>query len=146
MFIGGDAPITIQSMTKTRTKDVEATLAALQQQGFKLFLATAKPIIYARQIMQHFKLDQYFTELYGSELNGDRTNKGDLIAYILAQQQLYAKECLMVGDREHDILGARRHGIETIAVEYGYGSQEELDLAQPKARIQQFAQLLLHCK
>ena len=126
--------------------DVEATLAALQQQGFKLFLATAKPIIYARQIMQHFKLDQYFTELYGSELNGDRTNKGDLIAYILAQQQLCAKECLMVGDREHDILGARRHGIETIAVEYGYGSQEELDLAQPKARIQQFAQLLLHCK
>lgn len=126
--------------------DVEATLAALQQQGFQLFLATAKPIIYARQIMQHFKLDQYFTELYGSELNGDRTNKGDLIAYILEQQQLSAQECLMVGDREHDILGARRHGIETIAVEYGYGSAEELNLAQPKARIQQFAQLLMHCE
>lgn len=125
--------------------EVEATLAVLQQQGFRLFLATAKPIIYARQIMQHFKLDQYFTELYGSELNGDRTNKGDLIAYILEQQQLNIAECLMVGDREHDILGARRHGIETIAVEYGYGSAQELDQAQPMARIQNFAQLLEYC-
>lgn len=125
--------------------DVASTLATLQQQGFQLFLATAKPIVYARQIMQHFQLDQYFTELYGSELNGDRTNKGDLIGYILEQQQLDPSECLMVGDREHDILGARRYGIETVAVEYGYGSQEELNLAEPKARIQQFAQLLLHC-
>lgn len=125
--------------------DVETTLATLQQQGFQLFLATAKPIIYARQIMQHFKLDQYFTELYGSELNGDRTHKGDLIAYILKQQQLNADECLMVGDREHDIFGARAHGIETIAVEYGYGSSIELDHAQPKARIQQFSQLLDYC-
>lgn len=124
--------------------DVQTTLAVLQHQGFQLFLATAKPIIYARQIMQHFELDQFFTELYGSELNGDRTNKGDLIAYILEQQQLKSTECLMVGDREHDILGARRHGIETIAVEYGYGSPEELDEAQPKARIQQFSQLLEH--
>ncbi|EPF70734.1 HAD-IA family hydrolase [Acinetobacter rudis] len=124
--------------------DVQTTLAVLQHQGFQLFLATAKPIIYARQIMQHFELDQFFTELYGSELNGDRTNKGDLIAYILEQQQLKSTECLMVGDREHDILGARRHGIETIAVEYGYGSPEELDEAQPKVRIQQFSQLLEH--
>ncbi len=124
--------------------DVQTTLAVLQHQGFQLFLATAKPIIYARQIIQHFELDQFFTELYGSELNGDRTNKGDLIAYILEQQQLKSTECLMVGDREHDILGARRHGIETIAVEYGYGSPEELDEAQPKARIQQFSQLLEH--
>lgn len=124
--------------------DVQTTLAVLQHQGFQLFLATAKPIIYARQIMQHFELDQFFTELYGSELNGDRTNKSDLIAYILEQQQLKSTECLMVGDREHDILGARRHGIETIAVEYGYGSPEELDEAQPKVRIQQFSQLLEH--
>lgn len=125
--------------------DVEDTLAKLQQRGFRLFLATAKPIVYARQIMQHFNLAQYFIELYGSELSGERTNKGDLIGYILQQQQLHAKQCLMVGDREHDIFGARRHGIDTIAVEYGYGSAQELDAAQPKARIQQFSQLLAHC-
>ena len=48
----------------------------------------------------------------------------------------------MVGDREYDILGARRHGIETIAVEYGYGSEAEISAANPKARIQHFKQLL----
>ena len=85
---------------------------------------------------------QYFEYPYGSELNGERTNKGDLIGYILEQEQLEFHECLMVGDREYDIFGARRHGIETIAVEYGYGSDAELTAAQPKARITKFSDLL----
>ena len=122
--------------------DVKTTLAALTARGFQLFLATAKPTIYAKQILVHFDLAQYFTEIYGSELSGERTNKGDLITYILEQQHLIAAECLMVGDREYDILGARRNGIETIAVEYGYGSDAEIRAAQPKARIQNFKQLL----
>ena len=122
--------------------DVAETLKALQQQGFRLFLATAKPEIYAKQILEHFDLLQYFNQAYGSELNGERTNKGDLIAYILQKEQLHPNECVMVGDREHDIFGARHNGIETIAVEYGYGSLQELDQAQPKARIKQFSELL----
>ena len=122
--------------------DVTATLQELKKQGYKLFLATAKPEIYARQILQHFELLEYFDYPYGSELTGERTNKGDLIGYILQQEKLDPMECLMVGDREHDIFGARRFGIETIAVEYGYGSQQELDEAQPKARIKTFAELL----
>ena len=122
--------------------DVPTTLQELKKQGYKLFLATAKPEIYARQILQYFELLQYFDYPYGSELTGERTNKGDLIGYILEQEKLEPTECLMVGDREHDIFGARRFGIETIAVEYGYGSKQELDDAQPKARIQTFAELL----
>ena len=122
--------------------DVPATLQELKKQGYKLFLATAKPEIYARQILQYFELLQYFDYPYGSELTGERTNKGDLIGYILQQEKLDPMECLMVGDREHDIFGARRFGIETIAVEYGYGSQQELDEAKPKARIKTFAELL----
>ena len=122
--------------------DVATTLETLKARGYKLYLATAKPQVYAQQILAHFDLLQYFDFAYGSELNGERTNKGDLIAYILEQEHLDATSCLMVGDREHDIFGARRHGIETIAVEYGYGSDEELTLAKPKARIQSFAQLL----
>ena len=122
--------------------DVTSTLQELKKQGYKLFLATAKPEVYARQILQHFELLQYFDYPYGSELTGERTNKGDLIGYILEQEKLEHTECLMVGDREHDIFGARRFGIETIAVEYGYGSKQELDEAQPKARIQTFAELL----
>ncbi|TCH62956.1 HAD-IA family hydrolase [Acinetobacter sp. ANC 4862] len=124
--------------------DVAETLKTLQQQGYRLFLATAKPEVYARQILEHFELLQYFVHPYGSELNGDRTNKAELIAYIMQKEQLKPEECLMVGDREHDIFGARHNGIETIAVEYGYGSAEELDQAQPKARIKQFSDLLQH--
>ena len=122
--------------------DVPTTLQELKKQGYKLFLATAKPEIYARQILQYFELLQYFDYPYGSELTGERTNKGDLIGYILQQEKLDPMECLMVGDREHDIFGARRFGIETIAVEYGYGSQQELDEAKPKVRIKNFAELL----
>ena len=122
--------------------DVDATLSALKNKGYRLFLATAKPEVYARQILEHFNLLQYFEYPYGSELNGERTNKGDLIAYILEQEQLNPEECLMVGDREHDIFGARKHGIETIAVEYGYGDAAELDAAQPKHRIAKFSDLL----
>lgn len=125
---------------------VAETLAELKRRGYRLFLATAKPTVYAKQILEHFDLAQYFTDIHGSELNGDRTNKAELIQYILAQQQLQADQCMMVGDREHDIFGARHNGIETIAVSYGYGSQEELALAQPKYQIDRFNQLLDYFK
>lgn len=118
--------------------EVAETLAELKRRGYQLFLATAKPTVYARQILEHFKLDQYFEGIYGSELNGDRTNKGDLIEYLLQQEQLDPATCIMVGDREHDIFGARRNGIETIAVTYGYGSPEEFAQAEPKFQIQRF--------
>lgn len=125
---------------------VAETLVELKRRGYRLFVATAKPTVYAKQILEHFDLAQYFTDIHGSELNGDRTNKAELIQYILAQQKLQADQCLMVGDREHDIFGARQNGIDTIAVNYGYGSQEELALAQPKYQIDRFNQLLDYFK
>ncbi|MFV5404979.1 HAD-IA family hydrolase [Acinetobacter sp. 228] len=125
---------------------VAETLAELKRRGYRLFVATAKPTVYAKQILEHFDLAQYFTEIYGSELNGERTNKAELIQYILAQQQLQADQCMMVGDREHDIFGARQNGMETIAVNYGYGSQQELALAQPKYQIDRLNQLLDYFK
>jgi phosphoglycolate phosphatase len=121
---------------------VHDTLAALVERGYNLYLATAKPEVFAVRILQHFELIDYFTKPYGSELTGERTNKGDLIQYILQQEQLPPESCMMVGDREYDILGARRNGIDTIAVEYGYGTMQELTQAAPKLKIQQFAELL----
>ena len=121
---------------------VEGTLRHLQTQGYQLFLATAKPTVYAKQILAHFQLDQYFTEMYGSELTGERTNKADLIAYILEQEQLNAQHCIMVGDRQYDVIGARANGIETIAVNYGYGTARELVQAQPIVQISQFHELI----
>lgn len=123
---------------------VAETLKALNERGYNLYVATAKPTIYAKQILEHFNLAQYLKVIYGSELTGERTNKAELIAYILEQEKLKAENCLMIGDREYDILGARKNGIETIAVEYGYGSNDELNKAEPKARIQQFADVLKH--
>ena len=125
--------------------DVPQTLNALKQRGYRLFVATAKPTVYAKQIVQHFQLDAFFEHIYGSELNGERTNKAELIAYILQQQpQLNAQNTLMVGDREFDVLGARAHRIDCIAVQYGYGTLHELNEVQPLAQIAQFAQLLNH--
>lgn len=125
---------------------VAETLAELKRRGYRLFVATAKPTVYAKQILEHFDLAQYFSDIHGSELNGERTNKAELIQYILVQQQLQADQCMMVGDREYDIFGARQNGIDTIAVNYGYGSQEELALAQPKYQIDSFNQLLDYFK
>lgn len=125
---------------------VAETLAELKRRGYRLFLATAKPTVYAKQILEHFDLAQYFTEIYGSELNGDRTNKGELIQYILEQQGMQADQCIMVGDREHDIFGAHHNGIESIAVKYGYGSEIELQQAQPKYTIENFSHLLNYLK
>ena len=122
--------------------NVAETLQALKKRGYRLFIATAKPTIYAVQILEHFELAQYFDHIYGSELNGERTNKGDLIRYLIEKEKLNANECLMIGDREHDILGARRNGIETIAVTYGYGTVEEHEQVMPKHRINAFNQLL----
>ncbi|MEZ2774776.1 HAD-IA family hydrolase [Acinetobacter pseudolwoffii] len=125
---------------------VAETLAELKRRGYCLFVATAKPTVYAKQILEHFDLAQYFTEIYGSELNGDRANKGELIQYILEQQHLKAEGCIMVGDREYDILGARRNGIKSIAVTYGYGSADELQRAQPEYKIENFDDLLDYLK
>lgn len=121
--------------------NVQETLATLKLQGYRLFIATAKPTIYAVQILEHFGLAEYFEHIYGSELTGERTNKGDLIEYILKMEQLKPEECMMVGDREHDILGAKRNHIPAIAVTYGYGSAEELEQAKPVGKIEKFAQL-----
>lgn len=121
---------------------ISETLATLQQRGYILFLATAKPTIYARRILEHFKIDHYFTDIYGSELTGERTNKAELIAYILQQQHLTATQCVMIGDREYDILGAKANQMQHIAVTYGYGQMQELQKAQARIYIDNFSQLL----
>lgn len=121
---------------------VDHTLKTLQQRGYRLFVATAKPTIYAKKILQHFQLAQYFEQIYGSELTGERCDKAELIAYILKQSQLDASQCIMLGDREYDILGARANHIPAIAVNYGYGSPKEIQQAAPTQVISSFATLL----
>lgn len=117
-------------------------LKQLSDAGYILYVATAKPTVYAKQILAHFNVLSYFKAVYGSELTGERTNKAELIEYLLEQEGLSASACLMVGDREYDILGARKNSIPTIAVTYGYGTSKEIDAATPMGRIEQFKDLL----
>ena len=102
-------------------------LARLQEHGHRLLVATSKPTVYARQILEHFQLDRYFEQVVGSDLDLTRSDKAQIIAEALAGQADMARDVVvMVGDREHDILGARANRIASIGVTYGYGSLAEL--------------------
>lgn len=106
-------------------------LAALKENGKKLYVATSKPELFARQILDRYQLSGYFEFIGGADFAETRVRKGDVIAYVLEQTGLGHKkdEIVMVGDREHDILGAKEHGIDSIGFLLGYGSREELAAA-----------------
>ena len=95
----------------------------------KIVLATSKPWIYAEIILEHFNIKKYFDFVAGSELNGVRTNKADVIKYAIDKFNIDIDNAVMIGDREHDILGAKYNGVKTIGVLYGFGSKEELENA-----------------
>lgn len=105
---------------------MEELLKKLKVAGKTLIVATSKPEIFARQIMEYFHLDSYFTDICGSNLDGTRTKKGDVIAYAMEKNQITCKEdTIMIGDRSHDIIGAKENGIFSVGVLYGFGSEEE---------------------
>jgi phosphoglycolate phosphatase len=105
---------------------ISALLAALTEAGWTLHVATSKPHVYARRIVEHFQLSGYFGEVFGSELSGERTDKTDLLAHALHASGASLSDSLMIGDRSHDMIGAANNGLTGIGVLYGYGSREEL--------------------
>lgn len=113
---------------------IEGLLHDLQKAGKTLLVATSKPTVFAARILEHFRLLPYFHGVYGSELDGTRVEKADVIRYALEQERITAlSRCVMVGDRDYDVLGAHRNGLEAIGVTYGYGSREELIQAGAEA-------------
>lgn len=108
---------------------IPAALAALNAAGLTLHLATSKLETHAIEILEHFGLAGFFASAYGSQLDGARGNKAELIAHILSDRGLSAGRLAMVGDRKHDCLGAAAHGIPTIGVAWGYGGRAELTSA-----------------
>ncbi|CAE6964196.1 HAD family hydrolase [Ectopseudomonas khazarica] len=105
---------------------VPSLLDALLAQGRTLYIATSKPTVFAEEIARHFGFDRYFKRIYGSELDGTRTNKVELLAHLLESENLAPGSALMIGDRKHDLIGARSNGVQAVAVGYGFGSREEL--------------------
>jgi phosphoglycolate phosphatase len=109
--------------------DVPEMLDQLVAAGHRLYLATSKPHVFASRILDHFGLTPRFTAIYGSELDGTRTRKADLIAHLLATEGLGGEPAVMIGDREHDVHGAAANNLPVIGVLYGYGSRAELEAA-----------------
>ena len=109
---------------------VEELLKKLNEKGKKIILATSKPELFAKQILRHFGIEKYFLFAAGSTMDETRTNKAEVIEYALSECGITEKTAVvMVGDREHDIIGANKNGIDSIGVLFGYGSREELESA-----------------
>jgi len=106
--------------------DIEQVLAALARPGRRLFVATSKPAIFAKRIVEHFGLSPHFETVFGSELDGSRVHKADLLAYAIDIAGTDPAKSIMIGDRSHDVVGAKHNGMNAIGVSYGYGSREEL--------------------
>lgn len=122
-------------------EDVPAGLADLQRDGHRLWVVTSKPHVFARQIVEHFGIAAHFERVYGSELSGENVDKSDLIRHVLGQESLSPESVWMIGDRRHDIEGARQNGVDAIGVLWGYGSREELLLAGPRQVVETMTEL-----
>ncbi|MBE7148661.1 HAD family hydrolase [Bacillus mycoides] len=106
---------------------IGALLQELKDAGNRLFVATSKPTVFAKQVIEHFQLTSFFEEIVGSNLDGTRIKKEEIIAHILqTNEELQKEEIVMIGDRKHDVIGANSNGIASIGVLYGYGNENEL--------------------
>lgn len=120
---------TVQGMFENSVYDgIPELLSALCVDGSTLAIATSKPTVYARQIAEHFGIAAHFAFIGGSELDGSRIDKAEVIAYVLdGLGSPSPDEVVMIGDREHDIMGAGSNSVFSVGVLYGYGSRRELE-------------------
>lgn len=110
---------------------IPETLQKLKESGKKLYVATSKPEVFMFRILEHFNLAQYFDFAGGADMAEARSEKHKVIEYVIKHENLQAEQksgkILMIGDRKHDILGARKNGLKCCAVLWGYGSQKEFE-------------------
>ena len=115
---------------------IKEMLEALKEAGRVLLVATSKPEEFAKRILEYFDMAEYFDFIGGADMGETRVRKADVIRYVLEQCGLDSDNetigrCVMVGDREHDVLGARECGMECVGVLYGYGDRQEMDACKP---------------
>lgn len=122
---------------------VEDLLRKLHSEERLLFVATAKPTVYAKQILDEYKLSQFFSFICGANLDGTRTNKSEIIKIIIDEYKINIEDTVMIGDRKYDIIGAHNNKIDSIAVGYGYGTEEELKAANPTQYVKTVEELYL---
>lgn len=111
---------------------MDELIGELHQNGNRLFLATSKPLEFALRILEHFKIKDRFISIHASDMSADNKPKDKLIADAILMNGLVKAESVMIGDRYHDIRGAKVNGIHAIAVTYGFGSRAEIDSEKPE--------------
>lgn len=113
---------------------ISEMLQTLMSKGMFLAVASSKPTVFVERILEHFNIKRFFKVVVGSELDGTRVNKDEVVEEALRQlfgdQPVDKSQVYMIGDRSFDIEGARRAGVESVGVTYGYGSMEELKEAK----------------
>jgi phosphoglycolate phosphatase len=122
---------------------VEDLLEELNKNGHKIMLATSKPTEFAVKILDYFSITPLFHFISGSGLDGTMSEKAEVISAAMLQfPDAEKKDFLMVGDREFDVAGAKKNGIECVGVLYGYGTLEELERAGVRIVISHPSELL----
>lgn len=139
---------------------VPELLEKLKKSGKIIVLATSKPEALAKRNLEYFKINDYFSFVFGATYDSTRVKKTDVIKYAineiendfkkqsetyeneLYKKQLNKKEIIMVGDREHDIIGAKENGIDSLGVSYGYGSVLELENAKANYIVEKVSDIL----
>lgn len=109
---------------------IEELLKEIRGSGKRAIVATSKPEVFAKRILEHFGLAGYFEHIVGANMDETRTKKEEVISHVLQSCKIPdLSRVLMVGDREHDILGAKKMGLDSLGVLFGYGDREELKRA-----------------
>lgn len=109
--------------------NIETMLSKLKEACLHLIVATSKPTVFSEKILDYFNLTKFFDAIVGSTLDGSRSKKSDVIKFALEENKINPNEALMIGDREHDIIGAAKNNITSMGVTYGFGSHDELEKA-----------------
>lgn len=106
-------------------------LRQLQENGVRLIVATSNPEVYTQRILEHFDLASYFSLVAGCTLDGHRSEKAEVIAYVRSNYpEITANNALMIGDRKYDVEGAHSQGLPALGVLFGYGDREELEAVE----------------
>ena len=111
---------------------IEELLRKLKRDGRRLVVATSKPELFSRQIIEHFGLEKFFDFIGGAAMDESRATKTEVLAYVLETLRADPETAVMIGDRRDDMEAAASLGTDRIGVLYGYGSKEELMKAGAK--------------
>lgn len=121
---------------------IHEALSKLKESGYIMAVATSKPTEFAKAICEKYKLSEYFDLIMGSEFDGTRTRKSEVISEVLKQLNITSDEAVMIGDRKHDIMGAKEVGTRSIGVTFGYAKDGELEEAGADFIVNSPAELL----